>query len=298
MKPAIDSYCYHRYFGEWYPKIQSDPGRRMTVWDFIDRARDMGVQGVSLESCFLPWADHPFIDRLSETLQASQLEPVWAWGHPNGLGSGSRPQEVADLVEHLDVARRIGAKVMRICGGSRHTRPASWAAHRRGLLELLYPIIEHAEKQGVVVAMENHVDLLAEEMVELVETINSPWFGVCFDTANNLRLFEDPVTVARLLAPHARATHIKDVTTQRGNPKDFSFWPSVALGDGLVDLPAVLQTLLDVGYDGLLAIEVDYLHPEHGDEDQAVAKSVDYLRALLGANGIGAPAPGHTTTAS
>lgn len=281
MKLGIDSYCYHRFFGEWYANIQSDPGRRMTVWDFLDRAQALGVQGVSLESCFLPAHDAGFVEQLAHTLQAKNLEPVWAWGHPNGLGSGSRPEEVQSLIDHLDVARRIGAKVMRICGGSRHTRPAHWPEHRSRLLAMIRPLLAHAERHGVVMAMENHVDMLADEMVELVECINSPWFGVCLDTANNLRLFEDPTEVARKLAPFARATHIKDLTTQRGNPKTFAFWPSVAVGDGLVDVAAILQILRDVHYKGLLAIEVDYLHPQHGEEDQAVAKSVAYLKGLL-----------------
>ena len=281
MKLAIDSYCYHRFFGEWYPKIQQDPGRRMTVWDFIDRASELGVQGVSLESCFLPWDDDAFVDRIGATLAERGLEPVWAWGHPNGLGSGARPEEAADLVRHIDVARRVGAKVMRICGGSRHTRPASWKEHRDSLLDLLRPVVTQAGRLGVALAMENHVDLLADEMVELVEAIASPWFGVCFDTANNLRLFEDPLEVARKLAPYAKATHVKDLTTQRGNPRTFAFWPSVALGDGLIELPAVLQTLADAGYAGLLAIEIDYLHPQHGEEDAAVEKSVRYLRESL-----------------
>ena len=284
MKLGIDSYCYHRFFGEWYPNIQSDPGRRMTVWDFLDRAQELDVKGVSLESCFLPGHDPNFVEQLGNELKVRGLEPVWAWGHPSGLGSGTRPDEVANLIDHLDVARRVGAKVMRVCGGSRHTRPAHWMQHRDALLELIYPVLDHAEKQGVIVAMENHVDLLADEMVELVEAINSPWFGVCLDTANNLRLFEDPVEVVRKLAPYARATHIKDLTTQRGNPKTFAFWPSVAVGDGLVDIPSILQVLRDVQYTGLLAIEVDYLHPQHGDEDEAVSKSVAYLKSLLPLN--------------
>jgi len=60
-----------------------------------------------------------------------------------------------------------------------------------------------------VLAMENHIDLLADEMAEIITTVNSPWLGVCLDTGNNLRLFEDPVVVAKTLAPWARATHIK-----------------------------------------------------------------------------------------
>ena len=50
MKIAIDSYCYHRYFGEVYPGLQQPPGRTMTVWDFLKRAKQLGVAGVSGEA--------------------------------------------------------------------------------------------------------------------------------------------------------------------------------------------------------------------------------------------------------
>jgi hypothetical protein len=43
----------------------------------------------------------------------------------------------------------------------------------------------------------------------------------------------------------------------------------------------VIGFLRQAKYDGLLAIEVDYLHPKYGDEDRAVAKSVKYLKTLL-----------------
>jgi sugar phosphate isomerase/epimerase len=131
-------------------------------------------------------------------------------------------------------------------------------------------------------AMENHIDILADEMVDLMTTIDSPWLGVCLDTANNLRLFEDPVVVAEKLAPFTRATHVKDLTAFRGNPKEFSFWPSVPLGEGVIDLPAIVRTLRRAKYRGLLAFEIDYLHPDYGDEEPAVAKSLKYLRSLIG----------------
>ena len=281
MKIGIDSYCYHRYFGEWYRGLQADPGERRSVWDFLERARELGVQGVSLESCFLSWEDTGFMARLRDALDAAGLERVWAWGHPNGLHSGARPEEAASLRQHIGIARSLGARVMRVCGGSRHTRPTDWAAHRDALLELLRPLAEEAGRQGVVLAMENHIDLRADEMAELVQRVDSPWFGVCLDTANNLRLFEDPVRVARTLAPYARATHVKDVISHRGDPHTFGFWPSVPLGRGAVDLPQVLRLLAEAGYDGLLAIEIDYLHPEHGTEDEALARSVDFLRGTL-----------------
>src|SRR5436309_1234057 len=239
MKLAIDSYCFHRYFGEVYPEIQQAPRRRMTVWDFLRRARRLGVQGISLESCYLPVEDVAFLARLRDTLDEMGFERVWAWGHPRGLCSGTNRAAAKDLVRHLNVARRLGASVMRIVGGSRHTRPARWAEHKRQLVKMLAGLVGPAEENGVVLAMENHIDLLADEMAEIITTVNSPWLGVCLDTGNNLRLFEDPVVVAKTLAPWARATHIKDLGARGGDPKQFDFWPSMPLGEGLVDLPAI-----------------------------------------------------------
>ena len=237
MKIGIDSYTYHRYFGEWYAGLQEDPVQRMSVVDFLDVAKAHGVDGVSLDVCSLPTYDAA-IDALRDALAARRLTPVWAWGHPSGLQSGKAPPEVAqNLVRHLGIARRVGARVMRICGGGRRTRPERWDEHKQGLVAQLRPLVDAAEAHGVVMAIENHIDLLADEMVELVETIASPWLGVCFNTANNLRMLEDPVVVARKLAPYARATHVKDVIAQKGDPKTFAFWPSVPLGRGLVDLP-------------------------------------------------------------
>jgi sugar phosphate isomerase/epimerase len=281
MKLGIDSYCYHRYFGEVYPGLQKPPGRTMTVWDFLKRAKQLGVDGVSLESCYFSSFEDGFLHKLRQTLDQYGFHRVWAWGHPDGLCSGTNRQAARDLVRHLGYARQIGAGVMRIVGGNRRTRPASFALHRRRLAGMLKQVLPAAQDQGVVLALENHIDLTADEIVILVTMLDSPWLGICLDTGNNLRLHEDPLVVAEKLAPFARATHIKDLWVRRGDPKDFAFWPSVPLGKGLVDIAQVLGFLRRAGYRGLLAIEIDYLHPDFGEEDRAVAASVKYLRSFL-----------------
>jgi sugar phosphate isomerase/epimerase len=281
MKIAIDSYCYHRYFGECYPNVQTDPGTRMTVGDFLRRARKHGVEGVSLESCYMPPIDDGFLDRLRDMLDKFGFERVWAWGHPDGLRSGTDKAAAKDLVQHLAYAEHLGARVMRIAGGSRKTRPESWSVHKRQLGSMLKKLIGPAEKHGIVLAIENHIDMLADEMVDLIASIDSPWLGVCLDTGNNLRMFEDPLVVAQKLAPFARATHIKDLTAYRGNPRDFTFWPSVPLGDGICEIAKVVGFLKAANYQGLLAIELDYLHPGYKSEDSALATSVKRLREML-----------------
>ena len=70
MKVAIDSYCYHRWFGEAYPNIETDPGERITMFDFLERAKAHGAEGVSLESCFFPAFDDATIAAVRERCDA------------------------------------------------------------------------------------------------------------------------------------------------------------------------------------------------------------------------------------
>lgn len=281
VKLAIDSYTYHRYFGEIYAGLESDPGTRLSAREFLERARGFAVAGVSLESCFFPDLGPARITQLRRDLDELELERVWAWGHPNGLRSGSAPEQLQDLNHHTEIAATLGAKVMRICCGGRRTRVANWPTHKSKLVPLLNDAARHAERYGVVLAIENHIDLLADELVDLIETVDSKWIGVCLDTANNLRMLEDPARVVEKLAPFARATHIKDVTAKAGDPKDFAFWPSVPLGKGLIDIPRVFEVLRAQNYDGLLALEIDYLHPAYSDDQRAIAESLAYMRGLL-----------------
>ena len=278
MKLGIDSYCYHRFFGEIYPGLEEDPGQRMSLLDFVDRSVAHGVEGVSLES-FMLRGTNPAA--LRDRLDAAGLERVWAWGHPRGLASGTEADALGDLFRHVDIAATIGAGVMRICAGGRSTRTLTWAEHRELLLPLLRGAAEYAGGRHVVLAIENHIDLSTDEMIELVQMLDHPSIGVCLDTANNLRLFEDAGTAIERLAPYAKAVHLKDITAYRGSPREFRFWPSVPLGRGLIDVPRALAALRQAGYSGLLALEIDFLHPDYAPEEAAIAESLAYLRPLL-----------------
>jgi sugar phosphate isomerase/epimerase len=285
MRTAIDSFCYHRYFGASYPELETAPAKQWTVADFVSAAAGHGVEGVSIEHFMLADRSPAALAALRQQIEDAGLALVWAWGHPDGLGSGSLPEALEELGAELDVAVELGADTMRICAGGRRTRPASWAEHKRQLVPLLQRATELAAQRGVTLALENHVDLLGHEVLELLESVDHPHLGVCLDTGNNLRLFEDVMAVIDDLAPHARAVHLKDVTAYRGDPHTFGFWPSVPLGEGLIDVPRALRALAASGYRGLLALEIDYLKPEFRDADGAehgaIAASIAYLERAL-----------------
>jgi 3-oxoisoapionate decarboxylase len=277
MKIGIDSYCYHRYFGEVYP-FQRPSQEQWTADHFVNRAVELQVDGVSLETCFLPGSAPGFWQRLREKLEANHLEAVLAWGHPDGLEGGTNTGALADLVRSIFIARELGCRVMRIVGSSLRFRDEPHGPQLRQLADMLREATKIAADQGVILAMENHIDFTARELLHLIEEVGSTNFGVNFDTGNALRLFEDPVEEARLLAPYIHATHIKDLSPRRGgSPRDWNFWESVPAGQGIVDIPGVMRVLQDQGFPGVLCVEVDCLRASW-EEDDAVAMSVDYLR--------------------
>ena len=287
MLVGIDGFCYHRYFGQAYPGLEQVPQESMTALDFVDKATALGADGLAIESFMFPTepkAATAMADRVGARAADAGLHLMWAWGHPDGLGSGFSPEAMTDLRFHADLAAAQGVTVMRICAGGRATRPPDWVDHRRAVLPLLAEAAEYAGTNGMVMAVENHADLYADELVDLIETVDSPALGVCLDTANNLRMLEDVDRAIEVLAPYAKAVHLKDVRAHRGDPRTFTFWPSVPLGRGLVDIPRTLRVLQNVGFDGLLAIEIDYLHPDfNADEDSALTASIAYTRDTLAA---------------
>ncbi len=280
MKIAIDSYSYHRFFGEVYPE-QSAPDRKMTQEDFLRRARTLGVDGVSLESCYIP-ADLAYIRHLRDILDDAGMERVWAWGHRDGLEGGTNEEALRQLIAHLGFAEAIGASVMRIVGSSRRFRHLPHEPQLDNLARMLAEAVKPAQDHGIRLAIENHIDFTAAEIESLLDRVSSPYLGLCFDTGNCVRLLDDPVKAITRLAKYCFATHVKDLRVQKHAPADaWYFFSSVPLGEGFVDLPGVIQTLAASNYTGLLAIEIDFLHPDYaGNEDLAVEQSVATLRRL------------------
>jgi sugar phosphate isomerase/epimerase len=280
MKVGIDSYSYHRYFGEVYPN-QEKPRRSMGYEDFLKRAAALRVDGVSLETCFLESLDESYLKRLRELCDTGGLEVVVAWGHPQGFEGGAKPEAVDDLRAHFAACRILGAKVMRVVGSSLDHRNEPHGPQIERLTRIFRQCAAMAGDEGIVLADENHFDFTTEEYLGLLQAVGSPHFGMCFDTGNCLRNGDDPVASARLLAKHIAATHTKDVMPQYGwDPKDWMFFACTPVGKGLIDFPGLVAELEKVGYNGLYAIELDYMDPVFKDEDLAVKASVAYLKRL------------------
>ncbi len=163
-------------------------------------------------------------------------------------GSMSLPKTdaaVADFNTQIEIAKEAGVTLIRsfFTGSRRYEffesveafkkfKEDSWAALKRA-----EPI---AAKQRIKLAIENHKDVRAEELVEFLKRLGSENVGVTFDTGNNIALLEDPETTTELLAPHTFTLHLKDMAVQEYD--DGFLLSEVVLGTGILDLKRIVDT--------------------------------------------------------
>lgn len=281
MKVGIDSYCYHRFFGEVYPQ-QQKPEKQMTLEDFLKRAKELEVDGVSLESCFIPRFDKSYLSEVKGMLDEFGMDRVFAWGHPDGLEGGKNEKEYDEMVKAIEYANDIGANVMRVVGSSLMFRFEPHGPQLEKLTNMFSNAVKVAEQYGIKMAVENHIDYNSDEILGLIQNVNSPNFGINFDTGNFMRVLDDPVQGMEKLAKYVFATHIKDLKPRKGVPvNEWYFFSCTPVGDGLVDNQKLAQILKDNNYEGFLAVEIDFLHPDYNnDEDAAVAQSIKELKRI------------------
>jgi sugar phosphate isomerase/epimerase len=284
MKIGIDSYCYHRFFGEVYDQ-QQKPSKQLTLEWFINRAKELKVDGVSLESCFIPRFDAAYLSEIKGMLDEYKLDRVFAWGHPDGLEGGRNEKAFGEMVKSIEYAKAIGAKVMRVVGASLQFRNDPHGPMIDKLTRMFSEAVKVAAKLDVRLADENHIDFNSDEMLALIKNVNSPYFGINFDTGNFMRVLDDPIKGMEKLAKHVLATHVKDLKPNRDAAvSDWFFFSSTPVGDGLVNNRKLAKILKEAGYQGFLAVEIDFLHPDYkNDEDKAVAESVKELRRIAAA---------------
>jgi 3-oxoisoapionate decarboxylase len=286
MNIGLDSYCFHRYFGEVYEGLQADPGTRWRMEkEFLDFALAQDVGEIALEACFFDALDDGLCSEIKARLDETGVDRVLGWGHPEGLWGGTKPEELENLKRHIPQTLKLGSHRMRIVAASMNYAKAPREELIGRVIPLLKEAAHAAEDQDVVLALENHIDFTSAEVVRILDAVASDNLRVNFDTGNCLRLFEDPVDAAARLAPYTVSTHTKDIATRRkgGSPSDnFTWWPACPAGEGVIDMPGVVKALKDGGFDGSLALEVDLIGEQWAalPEEEIVTRSLAYLRTL------------------
>jgi sugar phosphate isomerase/epimerase len=209
----------------------SDPGR------FLDYARSLGASGVQVALGAREGAE---ADALRDRASAASM---------SFEGIVSLPRDQADVERfeaEIRTAARAGAVVVRTVtlSGRRYEMFKTLATFRRFAEASLHSLKLAAgvvAKHGIRLAVENHKDWRADELIALLKQVGNDHVGVCLDTGNSIALLEDPTEVVEALAPWAFTTHLKDMGLEEY--REGFLLAEVPLGTGFLDIPRIVRAL-------------------------------------------------------
>jgi sugar phosphate isomerase/epimerase len=150
------------------------------------------------------------------------------------------------LLKGVAMASAMGSPIVRCLHSSdrQHMPPGPVSEHIQTMIQLLKSVRSQAIDASVKYAIENHKDLQAWEMREVIEGAGKDFVGSYLDTGNPVFVLEDPLTTVEELGPYALTVHLRDSViyeTPRGAAVQW-----VPLGEGVVDFKRFIARLREI----------------------------------------------------
>ena len=279
-----------------FPKFQFDDlvAGRSSFEGWIRNAPALGGEGIEHYDGFFRSLEPPDVDPIArliaETGQATSMicfSPDFT--HPD---QDERLRQVQRQKAAIDLTARLGARHCRTLSGQRYPG----LGRDEGIARTLDGIrrsLDYAESRDVVLCMENHYkdgtwrypEFAQPEDIylEIIEQIDSPYFGVQYDPSNAFVGGFDPVKFLekvrhRVVTMHASDRYLApgatldDLATGDGSLGYASALKHGETGQGLNDYDAIFRLLAGVRFDGWISVEAGL---EGLDE---IARSVDFLK--------------------
>ena len=228
----------------------------MSAWDLIDLASEYGLTSVEiLLQGMLPDLSAATIDQLRTLLAERGLTLIVDTG----------VVDVAKLRETLPLAARAGAQVVRatlstILEGARAGLPGGWQAYLDEMRRRIVELRPDLEAHDLTLALENHQDATSDDLIALCEA-GGERVGVTFDVVNPLAVGEEPFAFARKVGARIRNVHLKEYQVYP-TPSGYRL-VRCAVGQGVIDWPAMLALLHEVAPTARQQIELAALYARH-----------------------------------
>ena len=273
IRLAVSTYSY------WHFKTAKYPIEKV-----IDHAYDLGFDGVELLHRQFESEELPYLNKLRQQAFRKGLDLVMLSIHQDFVSpsAAERASNVAHTKHCIELAAHLGIPAIRLNSGRWKTIKSFddlmkvkgdepplpgyvEADAMRWCVDSIKECIPHAEKHGVLMALENHWGLTTkvDVLLRIHQAVNSPWLGINMDTGNYPA---DPYEGIAQLAPHANIIQAK---TYYGGGE----WYTLDL-----DYKRIAKIIRNAGYTGYISLEME------GKEDPltAVAKSYKVLREAFG----------------
>ncbi len=199
-------------------------------------------------------------------------QPYW---HPSWIEPDANDRQIR--IDHtkaaLTMAKALQAPNITTEPGGPISDDQSYQQAMNLFVEMIKPVVEHAEKCGVRLLVEPEPGLLVErfeQYEELAARIDSPYLGMNFDVGHSYCVHQEPAEWVGRMARHTRHYHFEDIAATRVHQH-------LVPGTGAIDFAATLRAIQASGYSGWLTVE---LYPYVDDPDAAGREAKRHLEKI------------------
>lgn len=223
---------------------------------FLDLVKSYGVDGCQIRCSQLTSMDPAYLYRIKKSCEEKNLfleislEPAHL----------ENPEDFDNLAAFCQAA---GAQWLKVgLSGTRFltfASTSSWNEFAQRWKKAILQIEPILKKKRLRLGIENNLDWLGVELAGFLKSISSAQIGANIDMGNNLALLEDPVETAQLLAPYVMGAHLKDIALAQ--EEEGFWWREVPLGQGILPLPKLLETIRSSRSDVHFCLEMQTRDP-------------------------------------
>jgi sugar phosphate isomerase/epimerase len=206
---GLAAYSFKPHFPFYKGKpVEPLDGKSIDMFGFIDYCAEQNCAAELTSYFFPPDADEAYFRKIKRYAFVNGVPIVGtAIGNNFTLEKGEKlDKQVADAKLWIDRAVQMGAPHVRFFAGKR--KELEEAPDRmKNAIEALQDCVNYAAKAGVFIGVENHGNLTADHVIQIVNSIDSEWFGVNLDSGNFVT--GDPYDELKKCAPFAINVQIK-----------------------------------------------------------------------------------------
>lgn len=290
MKLGMHTYTLHLWgFGQNWGIVTEPRPKEFSLFELMDKAVAWKLNGLHLTGCDL---ENKGDKRLQEVKEAAAERNLYL-EYNFSLNEEFDPRLTDTLEEGILIAAGLGSDIAKVSLDIRRPRPLYGSCFHpevmRQMIDVygqILSVLPLLEKEGVKLALENHTETYADEILWLIDQVNHPLVGACVDTVNSMAVLEAPQDAVEKLAPYAFVNHFCDHKLDRDQ---FGIrFHGVALGDGDIDCLRVLNTIKQVSPTDRITFEIEWdmgndtIETARKKQMEACVKSIRYAQDVLG----------------
>ena len=200
------------------------------------------------------WGEKP--GGLGAVLLAHNLPLISAYCNLNLTETSLREAQVAKAVRWADIVKKYGGRFIVIGPNPVDRSTYDFAANKANIVAALNDIARAVADTGLAAGLHQHTGMCVmtrDETYAVMETVNTKYVRFAPDIGQLTKGGANAVQVVKDFLPIVEHMHLKDYNGK--NPHLAGYCP---LGEGEVDIPAILDLMEHKKLRGMVMAELDY----------------------------------------